>query len=262
MKVCVLGSGSKGNVSYIECGNTKLLIDCGLSYRQIQNRLKQRTLDIEQLDGVLITHEHTDHIGGLDVLLKKQDTMAYLTKDTYDSLYYKTKDNLNPVKVTKIDPQEGFNIKDIEIQPFSVSHDASDAVGYIIRAEGKKLVYVTDIGYLPKRDHELLKNADIYVFESNYDVTMLFTSARPFYLKQRIDSVKGHMSNTDSAYNMTQLIGDKTKRIILAHPSRECNEPELALETYREVFTDYGLDIEDYNVIVATQDIPTDVIEI
>jgi len=261
MKLCVLASGSKGNVTYFESGNTKILIDCGLSFKQLQNRLSNKELSIDKLDGVLITHEHTDHVYGIDVLLKRIDTVCYLTEKTYDSLHFKVKQNVKEKHISFITPEEKFMINDIEIVPISISHDASDAVGYIIYAEGKKIVYVTDIGYLPVKDIETFENADLYVFESNYDITMLFTSNRPFYLKQRIDSVKGHMSNNDSAYNMTKLIGKNTKQIILAHPSRECNLEDVAIKTYDEVFKDYNLLITDYNLVVAKQDIPTKIFE-
>ena len=261
MKLCVIGSGSKGNTTYLQLGNTKLLIDAGLSYRQINKRLSDKGLHLENLDGVLITHEHSDHIAGLNVLLKNNDTSIYITEETFDSFYYKHAENISESQVNYIEPNQEFIINDLVIYPLSISHDASDAVGYIIKGEGKTIVYITDIGYLPKKDHEILKNADAYVFESNYDVTMLFTSNRPFYLKQRIDSVKGHMSNTDSAYNLSQLVGDKTKHIVLAHPSRECNTKELASDTLKEVFSDYGLNVSDYNIIVASQDIPTDILE-
>lgn len=262
MKFSVIGSGSKGNVTYLETNNTKILIDCGLSFKQINVRLKSQNLSLENLDAVFITHEHTDHVAGLDVLLRNLDTTVYMTKSTFESLNYRVKDNLAQSKVSYITPFEKQVINDCEILPFSISHDASDAVGFVIYAEGKKIVYITDIGYLPVKDFELLENADAYVFESNYDVTMLFTSDRPFYLKQRIDSVKGHMSNNDSAYNMAKLVGDNTKQIVLAHPSRECNTAKAAIETYNEVFNDYGLKITDYNLSVATQDIPTKLFEI
>ena len=262
MKFSVIGSGSKGNVTYLETKNTKILIDCGLSFKQINVRLKNQDLSLEDLDGVLITHEHSDHVAGLDVLLRRTETTVYLTETTFDSLNFRVKENLSQSQVSFITPFEKLIINDCEILPFSISHDASDAVGFVIYAEGKKIVYITDIGYLPIKDFELLENADAYIFESNYDVTMLFTSDRPFYLKQRIDSVKGHMSNNDSAYNMAKLVGDKTKQIVLAHPSRECNTAQVAIETYDEVFNDYGLKITDYNLVVATQDIPTKLFKI
>ncbi len=257
MKFSVIGSGSKGNVTYLETNKTKILIDCGLTFKQINVRLKALELDLENLDGVFITHEHTDHVAGLDVLLRRLDTVVYMTEITYDSLKYKIKENISESKVSFITPYEKQIINDVEILPFSISHDASDAVGYVIYAEGKKIVYITDTGYLPLKDFEMLENADAYVFESNYDVTMLFTSERPYYLKQRIDSVKGHLSNNDSAYNMAKLVGKNTKQIVLAHSSRECNTAKAAIDTYDEVFNDYGLKISDYDLVVATQDIPT-----
>ncbi len=262
MKITILASGSGGNATYLEHNNTKILIDCGISYRQIGTRLKQKNIELESIDGIVVTHEHTDHIKGLDVTLRKHDTKCYLTEETYEGMHWKVSQNLHPSKLSYITPYESFRIKDLDVLPISISHDASDAVGYIISYEDKKVVYITDVGYLPNRDHELLRNADMYIFESNYDITLLFTSKRPFYLKQRIDSVKGHMSNNDSAYNMAQLVGDKTKHIVLAHRSKECNTNELALETYEEVFTEYGLQIEDYNITVAHQDIPSETFEI
>ncbi|QMS84453.1 MBL fold metallo-hydrolase [Candidatus Xianfuyuplasma coldseepsis] len=257
MKWTILASGSGGNTTYLESNGVKLLIDCGITYRQITTRLKAHNHSIDPLDAVLITHEHGDHIKGLDVTMKRHNATTYMTKDTYDGLPWRVKDNVDPTKIEIITPYEPFFINHLKITPISISHDASDAVGYVIEDEDKKLVYVTDIGYLPKRDYELFTGADAYIFESNYDVTMLFTSSRPFYLKQRIDSVKGHMSNNDSAYNLAQLVRTNTKYIILAHRSRECNTDELVLQTYQDVFADYGLTLSDYEVCVAKQDIPT-----
>ncbi len=257
MKITILASGSGGNATYLESNGTKILIDCGITNRQINKRLEERDLDLENLKGIIITHEHSDHIKGVDVTLRKTDATCYLTEETYEGMYFKSKQNIDKDRLSFITPYQTFLIDDINIYPISVSHDASDAVGYIINVEGKKVIYITDIGYLPVSDHENLKNADVYIFESNYDVTKLYTSSRPFYLKQRIDSVKGHMSNNDSAYNMTQLIGENTKKIILAHRSKECNTDELVLETYKEVFKDYGYNSEDYEIEVAKQDIPT-----
>lgn len=262
MKISVLASGSLGNVTYIETAEAKILIDCGLNFKQLGLRLDVHNLTIDTLDGVFITHEHNDHVKGLNVLLKKIDTTCYLTEETHKSFRYQISQNIKEHQISYIQPYESVILKDMEIFPFSISHDASDAVGYVIKAEGMKIVYITDIGYLPSKDIELLSNADLYVFEANYDVTMLFTSNRPFYLKQRIDSIKGHMSNNDSAYNMTKLIGPKTKQIILAHPSRECNLPEVAMQTYNDVFTEYGLNIKDYNLLVALQDKPTNLFEL
>jgi phosphoribosyl 1,2-cyclic phosphodiesterase len=257
MNITVLASGSGGNSTYIETKNSKILIDCGISYKQMINRLSNQDLSLEHLDAILITHEHSDHIKGVDVTLKKHKASLYVTKNTYDGFYFKVKENIKIEQLSFITPYEEFYINDLKILPISISHDSNDCVGYIIEEEGKKLVYVTDVGYLPVQDHQYLSDADMYIFESNYDVTALFTSRRPFYLKQRIDSVKGHMSNSDSAYNLAQLVGPKTKKIILAHRSKECNTDELALNTYKDVFQDYDLDVFLYEIEVAKQDTPT-----
>jgi phosphoribosyl 1,2-cyclic phosphodiesterase len=254
----VLASGSGGNATYLEKDGTKVLIDCGITYRQIDKRLQDNNLNLNGLKAILITHEHNDHIKGLDVLLKKIDHVTcYMTKDTFYGIPSRMRNNIDETKISFITPYDPIFINELEVLPISVSHDSSDAVGYVFKQDNKKIVYITDIGYLPKRDFEYLIGADMYIFESNYDVTMLFTSKRPFFLKQRIDSVKGHMSNADSAYNLAQLVRENTKHIVLAHRSRECNTNELILSTYEEVFAGYDLNINDFNVVIATQDIPT-----
>ena len=145
MKVCVLGSGSKGNTTYFEVGNSKFLIDCGLSHRQTTNRLKQRELSLDDIDGILITHEHSDHIAGINVTLPKIDGLMYVTEETHESFYHKYNSNLPVSKVHYIEPHQEFTIKDVRIYPLSVSHDASDAVGYVIYHLGKKVVYITTL---------------------------------------------------------------------------------------------------------------------
>jgi phosphoribosyl 1,2-cyclic phosphodiesterase len=254
MEITVLASGSKGNATLVQTENVTVLIDAGISYLQLKKRMEKHGLNVKKIDIVLITHEHSDHIKGLDVLVRKEHPKVCLTEHTLHALPEKLLDTIKSEDYEQIQPLIGLKLGDLEVLPFSVSHDSSDAVGYVLYHQGKKVVYCTDIGYLPDRDFDLLKGANVYIFEANYDVTLLFTSARPFYLKQRIDSVKGHMSNTDSAYNMVSLVGVNTSHIVLAHPSEECNTKELALSTYKEVFEEYGKKIEDYNVLVASQD--------
>ncbi|MFP4078537.1 MAG: MBL fold metallo-hydrolase, partial [Candidatus Izemoplasmataceae bacterium] len=150
-----------------------------------------------------------------------------------------------------------FEIGDLKVTPVRTSHDAAHGFGFVFEENGKRLVYMTDTGYLDERDFHLLQNADLYIFESNYDVAMLYESERPHHLKQRIDSVKGHLSNTDSAYYLSRLVGDRTTHIVLAHPSEDCNTEACALSTLRGVFASYELDIDRYDVHVATQHTPT-----
>jgi phosphoribosyl 1,2-cyclic phosphodiesterase len=190
MEITVLASGSKGNATLIQNGNTSILIDAGISYLQLQKRLTFHQINIKKIDAVLVTHEHSDHIKGLDVLLRKEKPTVFLTEHTLKSAPIKLQETILLNSFQIIEAYQKFIFNEIEIIPFSVSHDSSDAVGFVLYNEGKKIVYCTDIGYLPDRDFDLLRGANLYIFEANYDVTLLFTSARPFYLKQRIDSVK------------------------------------------------------------------------
>lgn len=262
MQIVILASGSKGNATYIKTDHTTLLIDAGISYRQIRLRLLDRGLSLDHLDAVLVTHEHSDHVKGLQTLIKYTGAKVFTKEDTFNHLYARPSMELPYTCFHRVDHLEPFILNDLKITPIDISHDAVSAVGYIIETEGKKLVYMTDVGYLPETDYTQIKNADMYVFEANYDVSLLFSSARPYYLKKRIDSVKGHLSNADSAYHLTKLIGDKTKTIVLAHPSAECNTKTHVLDTFTDIFTSYNLAMDAYEIIVAEQHIPTKLIQL
>lgn len=262
MQIVVLASGSKGNATYIKTPHTSLLIDAGISFRQITLRMLEHNLDIDTLDAVLITHEHSDHVKGLSHLLKKTNATIYTHQNTFNHLYENPKMLLSYTQFHSILAGKSFRINDLKITAINISHDALSAVGYLIEYDGKKLVYMTDIGYLPKTDYPLISNADMYIFEANYDVSLLFSSERPYYLKKRIDSVKGHMSNADAAYHLSRLVGDKTKTIVLAHPSDQCNTKACALETFTEVFKSYEKSLDNIDLIVAEQIKPTKIIDL
>lgn len=259
MKITVLASGSKGNATYIETAQTKLLIDAGISFRQLKLKLLQNGISLTTLDAILISHEHTDHTKGLVNTIKNTKATLYTTEKTYHHLLNKTTYDLKDALFSPIIADQTIIINDLTIEALRVSHDAVDTLGFILYNGTKKLVHMTDIGYLPVEDYPKIENAETYVFESNYDVSLLFSSNRPYYLKRRIDSIKGHLSNADSAYHLSQIIGEKTKRIILAHPSEECNTEYHALETLKDVFMSYDIDINQYDIVVAKQHQPTKV---
>ena len=262
MKIVVLASGSKGNATYLKTPNTSILIDAGISYRQMKLRLQDHHFDVTNLSAVLVTHEHSDHVRGLTMLMKMTDVTLYTPTETFDFLGRNPTMALPLDRFQPIEAHQSFWISDIKITPIPISHDASNTIGFIIEYNGKKIVYMTDIGYLPKTDYPHIMNADMYVFEANYDVSLLFSSERPYYLKKRIDSVKGHMSNADSAYHLTQLVGSKTKTIVLVHPSLECNTPYHVLETFESVFESYSLSLELFDIVIAQQNQTTKVIEL
>lgn len=222
MKVCVLSSGSKGNTTYIESDTAKILIDVGNTTKYIKEKLEDFGVFPGEIDGILITHTHNDHIGGLKIFAKKYNIPVYITEIMHNMLDYL--DNYRLL-------EDEFDIKDIHINAFKTSHDAPDSRGYVISNNNKSIVYITDTGYINRKYFDILSNKDLYIMESNHDVEMLNNGKYPFNLRQRILSDKGHLSNYDSSKYLSSFIGDNTKYILLAHLSQDNNTEELAYET-------------------------------
>lgn len=254
MKTCVLSSGSGGNSTYVEAGNTKILIDLGTSSLYVEKKLKEINVNPEEIDAILITHEHVDHIKGIKVFIKKYKTKLLLSEITLKTIY----NEIKPENYEIIDKETNFN--DLKITMFKLSHDAEDINGYIIENKEDSLVYTTDTGYINQKNHKLLQNKTIYIFESNHDVEMLMNSKYPFHIKQRILGDYGHLSNKDSAYYLSKFIGDKTKYVVLAHLSHENNTKELAQTTLENELKNKNKKIP--KIIIATQDQRTDLIEL
>ncbi len=253
MKLCVLGSGSKGNCTYIEYKDTKILIDAGLTGLQTERRAEKEGLSLNGLDGVFFTHEHVDHVNGIGVLAKKYDPDVFMTTGTLDKLHYKNYDKISGSNIYKMIPLEKIVYKDIVITPIPTSHDAGESVGFIIELGEKKMCYITDTGFISETTLTLIKNFDIYMLESNHEPEVLNSSNRPYHIKQRILSDKGHLSNLDCSYALSQVIGDNTKLVILAHVSCEGNTYDLPIEILKEVFNKVDIDI-DFDIEVALQD--------
>lgn len=252
MKVSVLSSGSKGNTTYIETEQTKILIDAGNSSKYILDKLQEINVDSKQIDAIFITHIHVDHVKGLQVLLKKINPCIYMTEKMRPYLDYI--DNFQIITTDKI------QLKDIEIDVIKTSHDTEESVGYIINNHNKSIVYITDTGYINRKYFDLLKDREIYIMESNHDVEMLSTGKYPFELRQRILSDKGHLSNYDSAKYLSKFIGNKTKYILLAHLSEENNTKDLAYNTLNERLLKEQKNVE--NIIITEQNKETELITI
>ena len=229
----VVGSGSKGNATLLFDEETLIQIDMGLPMRRITAALESINKNKSDLQGILITHEHTDHIKNLSMY--KGKVPIYASKGTIDYFDH------------EVVPFDSFEIGTLSVIPFMTSHDAANPVGYVVISGKTKLVYLTDSGYIPEESLDFLKDADYYIMESNHDLKMLMKSNRPAVLKRRIKGDEGHLSNVDSAIYLSELVGPKTKEIYLAHLSEECNLPELALEAYRKTFkkkeVPYDIDI-------------------
>jgi len=258
MKAIVLASGSAANATYIEIGSSKVLVDCGLSYRQLIYRLKEKNKDLNDLKAVFITHEHADHIAGLRVLAKNHRMKIILSEGTYKALDKRYYGDIDEKLFHIIKENEILDMFDFKVLPFAIYHDAAEPFGYRFIEDNKSLVYVTDTGYFPIKQYENLRNADCYIIESNHEVEMLLESSRPWQLKRRILDDQGHLSNEDSANLLLNLAGEKTKYIVLAHLSRECNLEHLALNAYKRAFFDQGVDINLYKLIAAKQNEPSE----
>ena len=245
MRFTVLGSGSTGNTVLISTEKTKVLVDAGLSAREILRRLAIVGVDCSELDAVLITHEHTDHVGGLRVLLRDIKCPIYVSGITADAYLRTEKGRVNngesesikrrdaiKDRTVEIESNQGFRIGDIDFEPFSVPHDAVDNFGFVAKYAGIKIATLTDFGHITKLMKERLDGCAAIVIESNHCRDMLRTcSVYSWSLKQRIASNTGHLSNEDLADWLTNDFDGTARHIVLAHLSQRSNEPHLALIT-------------------------------
>ena len=251
MKVKTIASGSKGNCSIVLCNNTNIIIDMGISYLTLKRSLEENSLSFEQFAGILITHSHKDHINGLKSLIKHTNLTVYIPEKMYPDL----EEIVPPHRCKFI--EDKCEIQDVEVELIHTSHDAPCSVGYIISFDNKSLVYVTDTGYINRKYLAKMVNMDIYVIEANHDEIMLMDGPYPRFLKERVISDKGHLSNKTTAKYLKKIIGKNTKCIILAHLSEKNNTEEKALEAVRE-----ELDNNSINVIVAKQKEESPMIEV
>lgn len=246
MRFSVLASGSTGNAFYIEHGETKLLVDAGLSGRKIDQLFSQIGVNPEQLSGILVTHEHNDHIQGLGVMARKYDLPIYANEKTWQAM----EKNIGKIKTEQKFHFEADSVQSlgsIEAESFSVSHDAADPMFFNFRANDTKVTLLTDLGYVSEKIKQKIAGANAYVFESNHDVSMLQMSAYPWNVKRRILGDYGHVSNEDCGLALSEVITADTERIYLAHLSKENNMKELANMSVDQVLRERGIEIPLYD---------------
>jgi phosphoribosyl 1,2-cyclic phosphodiesterase len=249
MRCTILASGSKGNCVFLEGESGALLLDAGLSTKETFRRMDRASLDAGQISAVLVTHEHGDHIRGLDVLARRLAVPVYATEGTlYDFLHYRrTSDKRIDSHVCRY--HERFEIGDFVIEPFATSHDAAEPCGFIIRENGVRFGYCTDTGIITPHVLDQLRHCDAIVLESNHCPDMLQNGPYPESLKRRIRSKRGHLSNTAAA-RCLQTLGKDVPQVILAHLSEMNNTPERVMASAREGL---GLFFEEKTVVIATQ---------
>lgn len=257
MKICLLASGSKGNSIYIESRNTAIIIDQGLSHKELKKRLSLRGLDLAKIKAILVTHEHSDHITGVGISARYLGIPVYATTG---SLTKMDKIFNGSEEVIAIESGMKFSIGPMEIHPFSISHDAEDPVQYCIHSGKKKISVVTDIGFMSTLVTERIKGSDLLVIEANHDVDMLVNGPYPWQLKQRVRGRTGHLSNRSAAETIFNISKDGKPKIVLAHISGENNRADVAEKEVRELFEKHDRKLG--YLLTASQTEPTPIVEI
>ncbi len=271
MRLQSIASGSSGNCVYVGSEATHLLVDVGISGKKTESGLEELGLTGRDIDGILITHEHSDHIQGLGVIARKFGIPIYATAGTIreikrlcaagrggglgdieDSLFHEVKEDVR------------FTIKDLAVNPMHISHDAAQPVGYRISYGSRRVAVCTDLGVYNDYTVECLKGMDALLIEANHDVHMLQAGSYPYYLKQRILGDRGHLSNESSGRLLCRILHDGLKTVLLGHLSKENNLPELAFESVRMEINmdDSPYQAGDFDIRVAKRDIVSPVVEL
>ncbi len=235
MRVIVLASGSKGNAIYIETNSSKVLFDAGINLKTIKERLKRHSIVFNSLDGIFISHEHTDHTRYIVPILEKTNARLFINQLSFDGLKVLDKEKLDTKQVVFIEKERQYSLNDLVVVPIELSHDSKNIFGFLIKAKNQNIGIVTDTGIVPERYYSVLSKMNVLFLESNHDEEMLLNSARPWHLKQRILSIRGHLSNDSCANILSNILNDNLKIVVLSHLSEECNDPTLAYDTSFQV---------------------------
>jgi phosphoribosyl 1,2-cyclic phosphodiesterase len=261
LNFCSLYSGSSGNCLFVESQNTKILVDCGTSGKKVIDGLQSIDKNIEDIDAILVTHEHSDHIQSLGMISKKYNIPVYANFETWQAMSVQAdKINLENKKIFTND--NNFEIGNLLIHPFSTPHDAANPCGFNIFSGNKKISIATDLGHMDDVMFENLKGSSFVLLEANYDPEILKVSRYPFMLKQRISGPHGHLSNSTSGKTIAKLMDYDLKEVMLGHLSKENNFPELAYQTVAEELMNQNKDMGSIALSVASRVTPSKIINI
>ncbi len=239
MKICILASGSGGNSTYIETNNYKILVDIGKNRKYIVDKLKEINVNAEDIDYIFISHLHVDHISALKTFIKKYHPTIVISKSMFQEL-----EDIHDYEHILIYDDEVI-LNNLRVTCIHSSHDATDSRNFLFESDNHSVVYVTDTGYVNQKNFKYLQNKEVYLFESNHDIEKLQHGPYPDWLKKRVLSDYGHLSNNACSVYLSKLIGNNTKKIYLMHLSKENNSEELALNEIHHVFNDYHIEFDD-----------------
>ena len=257
MRLCSIASGSSGNCIYVGSDHTHLLVDTGISKKRIEEGLHELQIKGNELDGILVTHEHADHIQGLGVFSRKYEIPIYATPGTIQGIKcYKGLGKMPEGLLHEISTDKEFTLGDININPFAISHDANEPCGYRLDHSGKSIAVATDLGKYDEYTVEALKDVNALLLEANHDIHMLEVGPYPYYLKQRVMGDRGHLSNELSGRLLCDILHENLKQVLLGHLSKENNFAELAYETVKLEITlgDNPYKGEEIPITVASRD--------
>lgn len=249
MNYISLSSGSCGNSHFIEGDNTKIIVDAGISGKKIVENLSVHGKNLENLNAILVTHEHIDHIKAVGILSRKFNAPIYATDQTWEQMEAQM-GKIASSNIKTFKSGDTLHIGAVKVDSFSISHDAIDPVGYAFTQDNKKIAIVTDTGMVSEEIFDKIKGSDIAVIESNYDDEMLSFCGYPPTLKQRIRSDYGHLSNSEAGYLGIALVKSGTKKLLLAHLSKDSNLPQLAFQTVGTILTSHGITPKDVGLDV------------
>jgi len=262
LNFCSLSSGSSGNCYYIGNEYHGLLIDTGISASSIRKFLKNMNISIDSIMGILITHNHIDHIRGLEVLIRKNHIPAFTTQKIWESILSPRK-KISRDCIHEIPLQEKFNLANFDIEAFPVFHDAPETIGFRVSAGGKKITIVTDLGHICQTAASFIRESNLLVIESNYDEQMLMDGRYPYFLKERIRSDNGHLGNHQTSAFLADVFNDSMHYVCLAHLSKNNNTPEKALETLQKTFTERNIILKSHQQIsILNRNIPNEMIRL
>ena len=258
---CSLYSGSSGNCLLLETSNTKVLIDAGESAKKITSALSSLDIEPSQIDAILVTHEHSDHVRGLGTFSKKYDIPVYANSKTWDSMPEQSI-KINEKNIKSFIIEENFEIGDLKVHPFKIPHDAANPCGFNFTYNNKKISIATDIGHMTSNIIHKLEDSHFILLESNYDPEILKFSSYPYSLKQRIAGPNGHLPNSEAGKTISYLINSGLKEVMLGHLSKENNFPELAYKTVVEELIENNIDCSKIKINVANRFTPTSVVSV